>query len=102
MAARDFLVEQQYALSHHRLHNRLLHGWGIVCGLDIVQHPNPQCRDGWVVVRAGIGLDAYGREIVLHHDTAVDVTLEFDDGPEPVVICLRYAEQEIEPVTSLL
>lgn len=31
----EFLAEQQYFLEKLRLHNRCLHGWGIVCGLEV-------------------------------------------------------------------
>ena len=41
MAARDFQGEQEYLLNRHRLHQRLLHGWGIVCGLRVRRHPDP-------------------------------------------------------------
>jgi hypothetical protein len=69
MTARDFSGEQSYFLNRHRLHNRLLHGWGIVCGLRVLHHPDENCRQEWVVVRAGIAIDCYGREIVLPKDT---------------------------------
>ena len=75
MTARDFRDEQAYFLSHHRKHNRVLHGWGIVCGLRVVPHPNPDCADRWVVVRAGIAIDCCGREMVLHKDTPFELPL---------------------------
>jgi hypothetical protein len=75
MTARDFRDEQAYFLSHHRLHNRLLHGWGIVCGLRVVHHPRADCRDRWVVVRAGIAIDCCGRELVLRRDTPFELPL---------------------------
>jgi hypothetical protein len=75
MAARDFSVEQEYFLSRHRLHNRVLHGWGVVCGLRVVHHPDPECRKRWVVVKAGIGLDCCGREVVLFEDRAFELPL---------------------------
>src|SRR5690348_10815975 len=75
MTPRDFAGEQEYFLSRHRLHNRLLHGWGIVCGLDVEPHPNPDCADRWVVVRAGIAIDCCGRELVLLKDTAFELPL---------------------------
>ena len=28
----DLTLEQDYFLARHRRHNRLLHGWGVVCG----------------------------------------------------------------------
>src|SRR5689334_17104919 len=57
MAARDFRDEQHYFLSRHRLHTRLLHGWGIVCGLAVDPHWDPRCADRRVVVRRGIAVD---------------------------------------------
>lgn len=73
MTARDFQGEQGYFLSRHRLHNRLLHGWGIVCGLEVVPHNNPECQDRWVVVCPGIALDCCGRELVLEKKTPVKI-----------------------------
>jgi hypothetical protein len=81
MTARDFRDEQKYFLSRHRLHNRLLHGWGIVCGLRVVPHPDPDCVKRWVVVRAGIAIDCCGRELVLHQDTPFELPLP--QPPEP-------------------
>jgi phage tail-like protein len=68
LTPRDFAGEQEYLVGRHRLHNRLLHGWGIVCGLRVVEHPNPECRDEWLVVRSGIAIDCCGRELVLLRD----------------------------------
>ena len=75
MTARDFSGEQEYFLSRHRLHTRVLHGWGIVCGLRVVPHPREDCKDRWVVVRAGIAIDCCGRELVLTKDTAFELPL---------------------------
>ena len=35
MTAEDFEADQHYFLSRHRLHNALLHGWGVVWGLEV-------------------------------------------------------------------
>jgi hypothetical protein len=80
LTARDFADEQAYFLSRHRLHNRLLHGWGIVCGLKVVRHPNPDCRRRWVVVHPGIALDCCGRELIIKCETAFELPLP---RPEP-------------------
>jgi hypothetical protein len=134
MTARDFCEEQAYFLSRHRLHNRLLHGWGIVCGLRVVHHPNPECKN-WVVVRAGIALDCCGHELILERDTPFELPLppppepgeeeqvnqkgrpyrrdepaqdtpQQESPPEegmpgPFLLCLRYAEEQIEFVPAL-
>ncbi len=85
MTARDFAGEQEYFLNRNRLHNRLLHGWGIVCGLRVMEHPNEECKKNWVVVKSGVAIDCCGREIFLHQDTALEVPLDdlpsaHDDG----------------------
>lgn len=81
MAARDFQDEQSYFLSRHRMHNRLLHGWGIVCGLKVTYHPdhahNPksECASRWVVVHPGIALDCCGRELLVRREIAFELPL---------------------------
>jgi hypothetical protein len=119
MTARDFADEQAFFMGRHRLHNRLFHGWGIVCGLDVIEHENAACADRWVIVKAGIAIDCFGRELVLHDDTPVELPLPFpkrDPGspcvvygepPEegerehPFLICLTYAEECVEEVPVL-
>jgi hypothetical protein len=128
MTPRDFTAEQTYFLSRHRLHNRLLHGWGVVCGLRVVKHPKPECADRWVVVRAGVAIDCCGRELVLEADEALELPLPTDttpadtapadqappaqqpqpeptEPPEPATrelfVCLRYVEQPTEHAPAL-
>jgi hypothetical protein len=109
MTARDFRADPDYLLSRHRLHQRLLHGWGVVCGLRVQHHRKPECRRRWVVVTSGIAIDCCGRELVLEHDTAFELPLpEPDDQqtaqaapaagerPETLFVCLRYREQAVE------
>lgn len=105
MTPRDFACDPDYLLSRHRLHNRLFHGWGIVCGLNVVPHPSPDCP-GWVVVRSGIALDCCGREIVLRKDRAFKLPLPDPDSDQepvedPFLLCLVYAEEQIESVPAL-
>src|SRR5260370_23403580 len=129
MAARDFSGEQEYFLTRHRMHNRVLHGWGVVCGLRVVPHPDPHCRRRWVVVKAGIAIDCCGRELVLPCDTPLELT-EIPHDPEPApspephapephspeheqqappqyypvkefLVCVTYTEELIEQVPAL-
>jgi hypothetical protein len=97
MAARDFAADTEYLLDHQRLHNRLLHGWGIVCGLGVERHPRPECAQAWVVVTAGFALDCHGRELILRRDTA----FELPQRTEPYLLCAKFSEELIEPVPSL-
>lgn len=113
LTARDFADEQAYFLSRHRLHNRLLHGWGIVCGLKVVRHPNPDCRKRWVVVHPGIALDCCGRELIVKCETAFELPLprpEQEQGAdqsggevmnEQFLLVLRYEEENTEEVPVL-
>jgi hypothetical protein len=113
LEARDFVDEQDFHLGKQRRHNQRLHGSGTVCGLKVVQHPNPACRDRYVVVEPGVAIDCCGREIVVEHEQLVDVRAllpaEWFDGVRDgdgaathvVQICVRYAECGIEEIPVL-
>jgi hypothetical protein len=75
----DLTLEQNYFRDRMRRHNRLLHGWGVVCGALVCPATvtNP---DGtislipWkVVVQTGYILGPYGDEIILDCVRTVDV-----------------------------
>ena len=64
LSAADFEQEQDYQRARHRRHNRLLHGAGIVWGLDVVVDDHG--TDGsQVVVTPGVAIAADGEELVL-------------------------------------
>jgi len=63
-------AEQRYTIEKNRLHNRYLHGWGVVCGLQVVCHPN--CK-GWVRVKRGYALGPCGEDIVVGEDADFDL-----------------------------
>jgi hypothetical protein len=52
--------EQAYHRQLHRRHNLSHHSWGIVVGLEILLE-----EDGRPVVRPGLAVDGYGRELLL-------------------------------------
>lgn len=60
---------ENYVVNKNKLHNRYLHGWGVVCGLEVVCDP---CGQG-VVVRSGYALAPCGEDIVVCADQSVDV-----------------------------
>jgi hypothetical protein len=66
LEVRHFESEQEYFRGKLWLINRLLHGYGVVCGLDVqaaaAGGPN-------VVVTSGLALDPWGREIVVASDS---------------------------------
>ncbi|EID74477.1 MULTISPECIES: hypothetical protein [Rhodococcus] len=58
-----------YMIDKDRLHNRFLHGTGVVCGLQV---ECDDCGPG-VVVRPGYAIDPQGADIVLPGGVTVDV-----------------------------
>ncbi len=43
ITADDLSLDQEYARNARRLHNRMLHGWGVVCGAKVCPVP---CTNG--------------------------------------------------------
>jgi hypothetical protein len=58
----DLTTEQDYVVKKNRLHNLYLHGWGVVCGMEVVCHPN--CS-GWVRITDGYGISPCGDDVVV-------------------------------------
>jgi hypothetical protein len=75
----DLTLEQDYFRDRMRRHNRLLHGWGVVCGAVVcpasTTHTNGVVAlNPWeVVVQPGYVLGPYGDEIVLDCKRTVDL-----------------------------
>ena len=66
--------DQQYVLAKNRLHNRYLHGPGVVAGLQV------ECDDceGWVTVNPGFAIDPCGNDIVVCDEQRIDIRLLID------------------------
>jgi hypothetical protein len=58
-------AEQEYVIKKNRLHNLYLHGWGVVCGLELTCHPS--CK-GWIRITEGYAIAPCGDDIVLCKD----------------------------------
>jgi hypothetical protein len=72
ITADDMTVEQEYFRQKLRRHNRYLHGWGVVCGLDV--KPMPEEGLPWQVrVCPGYAIGPQGDEIAIGN--AVDFDL---------------------------
>ena len=85
----DLDREQAYFLARSRRHNRFLHGWGVVAGLEVsVSEANE------VVVAPGLAIDCAGNEI------AVEECVRISIGPTKAAlyVAIRYRETEVEPV----
>ncbi len=76
-------LEQSYFRERHKLHNRMLHGWGSVCGAlvcpifdevtDESGNTLPEERPWCVVVKPGYLLGPCGDEIYIDSETKVDL-----------------------------
>jgi hypothetical protein len=108
-----------YVVDKERLHNLYLHGWGVVCGLQV---ECDGCGPG-VLVHPGYAIDPCGYDIVVPCATRIDVLeliaqcqtkmgrLDCDPPRYPVAqgcdeaetwcLYVRYKEQQARPVTPL-
>jgi hypothetical protein len=114
MTARDFRDEQDYIRGRQHLHNRMMHGWGIVSGLEVIPNPNKDCQSTTVKVRSGMALDCCGREVILLTDAVFKVPIPAGSGSpngienqdkkdphEERLLCLYYGEQPIESMPAI-
>ena len=96
LSVEDFNSEQKYMNDKRRLINRLVHGTGVVSGLNVVA-----IDDQTVSVESGLAFDNTGREIIV--ETPVTKKLSMLKGYETamsrgsnayVYLCLEYSEEE--------
>lgn len=117
LGALDLRREQSYHRDRARLHNRLLHGWGVICGLEVQVAPRREVDacDGdpttaELIVLPGAALDCLGNEIVLRHprpvyvDTLLDEQnlKELAEKPATVYLTLCFHETPIDPTRAML
>lgn len=100
LTSRDFEDEQNYMNNKRRLINRVLHGAGIVYGLDVVA-----VDESSVVIQSGLALDSSGREIVVPSTQVVKLsTIRGYSELKTSSVCLgiAYAEEKTEPVYAVM
>jgi len=114
LGVRDFQTEQDYFREKIKLHNRCLHGFGVVCGLEVKfkefhREPDKTC---WPIVTIGCGLalDADGNELIVREPLCVDLrrclskkdqealAKENLDKPITCYLSLRFRETPLEPI----
>lgn len=110
LVERDFKQEQEYYVDKMRHHDQTLHGWGVVCGLKVQAHQNPQCRNRFVCIEPGTAIDCCGHEILVHDEDCIDITqlasikalaAKKDSDTHTLQICLRYRECPTEQIPVL-
>jgi hypothetical protein len=96
LSVEDFNFEQKYMNDKRRLVNRLVHGIGVVSGLNVVR-----VDDLTISVESGLAFDTTGREIVV--DMPVTKKLSMLNGYDTAIssgsnayiyLCLEYSEGE--------
>ena len=119
----ELTQDQRWIRDKKRRHNRLLHGWGVVCGCNVTQAVDRAGRPiPWtVVVEPGDVLGPFGDEIVVAAETTYDLRKAWtsaSDCPEPadpwctdvridrqprqtLYLTIRYDERLTRPVRSL-
>jgi len=73
--AEDFTQDQSYARYKRRMHNRMLHGWGVVCGCNV------HYDSAWnLTVESGYVLDPMGDDIYIPAACTFDIRRRGFDG----------------------
>lgn len=93
LTAEDFEREQTYLLDRSRRHNRFLHGWGIVTGLDV----ELVRRSREIEVAPGLAIDCAGNEIVVPSVVCVKLPA----AAKELFVALSYREVEEQPIATL-
>jgi len=108
---KDFGAEQQYHVNKRRFLNRMLHGSGVVCGLEL----NGKKGGQWIEVTSGLALDCSGNEIWVPGNTRIDLASllppkekgrnrpeceeEVPGKPNTYYVGIRYHERPSNPVS---
>lgn len=79
-------------LDRSRRHNRFLHGWGVVAGLDVELGR----RSREIEVSPGIAIDCAGNEIVVPSVVCV----KLPRSAKRVLVALSYHEVEEQPIAT--
>lgn len=99
----EFRLDQNYNQRMRRLHNRHLHGHGIVWGLEVQEGPSLQ----EIAVTPGMAIDLYndptyqeetGREIMIPDEEIVDLS-GYAPGDE-IYVWVKYDEQQADVVAD--
>jgi len=88
LSATDLEAEQEYFLQKQRRHNRGLHGYGVVSGLDV------SAKDNVLIVSDGMALDASGNEVVVPNCLQIPIKRR----GRVAYLVVRYHENETDPV----
>lgn len=107
----EFLQEDAYFLAKHHVENRLLHGYGTVCGLDVVTQTSPllmvQVTPGWAITPKGQEMRVSDTMCLQVNDwvqSNLTALKAIFTGPVPsslnlcVVLCYRECKADVVPI----
>lgn len=107
MKAQDFETEQSYFNEKRWLINRMVHGWGVVCGLDVNPLEDESNKLTKVSIEPGLAIDCHGREIIVCKRKEVSLKPEETEcsnndnthqtgKQEKYAICLKFKDCKTE------
>ena len=123
VAPEDLTQDQRYFREKHRRHNRMLHGWGVACGVNVREATDEEGKPipYTVCVTSGYVLGPQGDEILVGSNVPFDVRRAADDvkdgcpppvdpwcspvrvdrDPEKTIyLAIRYDECPVRPVQT--
>jgi hypothetical protein len=114
LTADDMIADQNYFRERMRRHNRYLHGWGVVCGLEVTAAPT-EATPWRVKVGAGYALGPYGDEIDVAEAQTLDLagclsataadpcepSAPLDAAGQRVYVVVKYSECFASPVLAM-
>jgi hypothetical protein len=93
LTAHDLKLEQNYFRRKLQRHNRTLHGFGIVAGLEVAVNSNQ------IVIGEGLALDCEGNELVIETAQTLGLPAALESSTIAYV-SIRYHELSREPSTA--
>src|SRR6185312_2905147 len=95
LIVRDFQDEQTYHDELLRRHNRLMHGWGVVHGLEVKKADD----NVNYVIEPGSAIDSEGREIILDtrrtmNTTEVQIARQAAGAGQDVLVTIAFQEDD--------
>ncbi len=104
LTVRDYEDEQCYFNEKRWLINRMVNGWGVVCGLDVERIPISKgpCEEikydeTKVLVKPGLAIDCCGREILVCKDVEVSLPLDESECPSEETEKVECPEEPEKP-----
>ncbi|MEO7752063.1 MAG: hypothetical protein ABIS35_01480 [Terracoccus sp.] len=92
VTAEDLTSEQSSSRERQWRHNRLLHGFGVVTGLEVT------VEDDSIVVSPGLAIDPLGREVVLTASQRLDCASVGRQPQRRLDVAIAWAEEPADEV----